>query len=443
MPVSAAPSKRSIRNTTASDHTAVRRVMQPMATNRATYVMLPIAAATNAGPALLGAPATTAASALAGAIVTRATSEPPSHRPSTICQVAAGESQVKWNVPARSSAPSTASPITSAAIGMTSAKMPSAATLANARSADAFDGVGEQAEQQRAGARQQQRDPTFRWNARLQGVHEDRDEPRSRPSERRAWPVRTPSSDQLPEEAFERVVEGANLDQADRRSLGPVAAGRWPVREPARSGSRDRRVIVSKVTPATDSRTNNAAASRRPSSERTSTCRGRSSMASRIAWRPPAAARRPCISTITRSAIRSTSLSTCELTITVRPWAPELLEQLDEVQPLHRISAVQRFVEHEHLRIGHQCGGDLGALAHSLAEPVDAAIGGVEHRHRTQSVVGRIAIGDAIEIGDVPDQLPGSQPGRNGFVLGHQRHAGVDLAIADAGRNPRSSPCPG
>ena len=36
MPVSAAPSSRSTRNTTASDHTAVRRVMQPMAMNSAT-----------------------------------------------------------------------------------------------------------------------------------------------------------------------------------------------------------------------------------------------------------------------------------------------------------------------------------------------------------------------------------------------------------------------
>ena len=71
---------------------------------------------------------------MAGAIVTSATAEPPSHRPSTICQVGVGESQVKWNVPARTSAPSTESPMTSAAIGITSPKMPSAATLAKARS---------------------------------------------------------------------------------------------------------------------------------------------------------------------------------------------------------------------------------------------------------------------------------------------------------------------
>ena len=43
---------------------------------------------------------------------------------------------MNWNVPPRISAPSTASPITSAAIGTASPRIPSAATLANARSGD-------------------------------------------------------------------------------------------------------------------------------------------------------------------------------------------------------------------------------------------------------------------------------------------------------------------
>ena len=102
------------------------------------------------------------------------------------------------------------------------------------------------------------------------------------------------------------------MSRASRGSA--VASSRactvW-ITSPSRDGSN--------VTPATDSSPISEAASRRPSSERTSTCRGRSSIASRIARWPPAAASRPCISTITRSASRSTSLSTCELTITVRP----------------------------------------------------------------------------------------------------------------------------
>src|SRR3954451_22613118 len=134
MPVKAAPSNRSTRKTIASDHAAVRRVRQPMAMNKATYATLPTAAAMYAGPAAEGAPAMTAASAQAGAIVIKATMDPPTQRPNTICQVGVGDNQVKWNVPARTSAPSTESPITNAAIGITNEKIPSAATLANARS---------------------------------------------------------------------------------------------------------------------------------------------------------------------------------------------------------------------------------------------------------------------------------------------------------------------
>ena len=67
----------------------------------------------------------------------------------------------------------------------------------------------------------------------------------------------------------------------------------------------------------------------------------------------------------------------------------EVLEQLDEAQALHGIGAVQRLVEHEHVRIGHERGRDLGALPHALAERVDAPVGDVEHRHRSQRFVGR------------------------------------------------------
>ena len=106
-----------------------------MATNTATYAALPTAAATKAAPALSGVPAITAASAHAGAIVTSATIVPAVQRPATMSQVGVGVSHVKWNVPARTSAPSTESPITSAAMGTTSPKMPSAATRAKARCA--------------------------------------------------------------------------------------------------------------------------------------------------------------------------------------------------------------------------------------------------------------------------------------------------------------------
>ena len=79
---------------------------------------------------------------------------------------------------------------------------------------------------------------------------------------------------------------------------------------------------------------------------------------------------------------------------------------------LHRIGAVQRFVEHEDPGIGDERGGDLGPLAHALAEPVDAPIGDVEQRHGGEGRVGRAAVGDAPEVGGVAHELAGRQPGR-------------------------------
>ena len=112
MPVSAAPSSRSTRNTNASDHTAVRRVSDAMAMKTATYATL----ADRGGDerrhrARRASPRRPRPARPTGAIVTSATIEPPSQRPSTICHVGVGESHVKWNVPARTSAPSTESPM--------------------------------------------------------------------------------------------------------------------------------------------------------------------------------------------------------------------------------------------------------------------------------------------------------------------------------------------
>ncbi len=57
---------------------------------------------------------------------------------------------------------------------------------------------------------------------------------------------------------------------------------------------------------------------------------------------------------------------------------PSCWNSVDQVHPLHGIGTVQRLVEHEHARVGDERGRDLGALAHALAEPVDAA--GRRHR---------------------------------------------------------------
>ena len=97
---------------------------------------------------------------------------------------------------------------------------------------------------------------------------------------------------------------------------------------------------------------------------------------------------------------------------------------------MDRIGAVQRFVEHEHVRIAHECRGDLRALAHALAELVDAAVGDVEHLDGLQRVLRRAPIGDAVEVGDVADELARGEPARHRFVLRYQREPAEHLAIA-------------
>ena len=333
--------------------------------------------------------------------------------------------------------------MTSAAIGTTSPKMPSAATLANARSRRSRRPRGRAA---RTAARRAHgsstRHPALAREARLQRVANDRDEPR--PRSRRARP------------AWRRRVIGpapGTGSRASRRAGAPRAAGptrrararqrRRPARGPAPSGSRARRGRRRTSRRPPTSSAISAAASRRPSSERTSTWRGRSSIASRIAWWPPAAASRPWISTITRSASRSTSLSTCELTITVRPSAPSCLNSAMRCTrctgsaPFSGSSSTSTCGSH------HERGGDLRALAHALAEAVDAA----GRRRRASrpigsAVVGRVPVGDAVEVGDVAHELAGGEPGRHRFVLGHERQRAVHTSRSRRGSRPSTRTVP-
>ena len=71
------------------------------------------------------------------------------------------------------------------------------------------------------------------------------------------------------------------------------------------------------------------------------------------------------------------------------PLAAQALEERDEVRALHRVGAVERLVEHEDGRLADERGGDLGALAHALAEAVDPPVGDVEQADGLQRAVGR------------------------------------------------------
>jgi hypothetical protein len=115
------------------------------------------------------------------------------------------------------------------------------------------------------------------------------------------------------------------------------------------------------------------------------------------------------------------------------PLVAEALEELDEPEPLDRVGAVERFVEHQHEGVLDQGGGHLAALAHALAEAVHAPVGGGLHVHGVEGPLDHAAIGDAVQVGHVCAELAGRQPARHGFVLGHQREPLVDRTVG-AGR---------
>ena len=254
----------------------------------------------------------------------------------------------------------------------------------------------------------------------------------------------TRSPDQLPEQALERVVERAHLEQADRRVAREARQRGRQLAGAQRSGSRARRGPRRTSRRPTESSAISADARRRPSSERTSTCRGRSSIASRIAWCPPAAASRPLMSTITRGASRSTSLRMCELTITVRPSAPS---RLNSAMRCSRCTGSAPFNGSSSTST---CGSHTSAAATfvrwrmPLLNVVDAAGRRRRASRPTRSACfGRAPVGDAVQVGDVAHELAGGEPGRHRFVLRHQREPAEHLAIAARVAAFDAHACPG
>ena len=138
----------------ASDHTAVRRVMHPIGDEQG-HVRH---AADRRGNERRTQRSMVRRPRLrptrrAGAMVTRATNEPPNQRPSTICHVGVGESQVKWNVPDRTSAPEHGVADHQCGDRHHQSEDPFGGDVGERPLGSAgVDRVGEQAEQQRAGA---------------------------------------------------------------------------------------------------------------------------------------------------------------------------------------------------------------------------------------------------------------------------------------------------
>ena len=137
------------------------------------------------------------------------------------------------------------------------------------------------------------------------------------------------------------------------------------------------------------------------------------------------------MSTITRSASRSTSLSTCELTITVRPCAPSCLNSA------MRCTRCTGSAPFNGSSSTSTCGSVTSAAATlvrwrmPLLNAVDPPVGDVEHRDRRAARCrARSRSATPVEVGDVAHELPGGEPGRHRLVLGHQRHPAVHLPVA-------------
>ena len=116
----------------------------------------------------------------------------------------------------------------------------------------------------------------------------------------------------------------------------------------------------------------------------------------------------------------------------------QLAEEGDEMSPLHGIGAVERLVEHEHGRAGHQGGRDLRPLAHALAEPADPAVGHVGQARRWRGCASDARpVAHAVQAGHVAHELAGGEhAGGDGLVLGHQRQRLLDGLGPPRGSRP-------
>ena len=115
---------------------------------------------------------------------------------------------------------------------------------------------------------------------------------------------------------------------------------------------------------------------------------GRSSISSRMPWKSPSAASRPCATTSTREPNRSTSSSTWRRDDHAAALGAEAVEDVDQPQPLAGVEAVERLVGDDDRRPVDQRLRDLDPLAHALRVAVDrAAVVGVHlDRRRARRV---------------------------------------------------------
>ena len=127
--------------------------------------------------------------------------------------------------------------------------------------------------------------------------------------------------------------------------------------------------------------------------------------------------------------------------MTVRPWSPRAWNRLMSATRWTG-SAVEGLVEDEHPGHGHERGGDLGPLAHALAEAGQLAVGDVGEAHRGQAGVGQAAVVHPVQGRGVADELAGGQRHRDGLVLGNEGHDPADPPGPAGGPGPSPRPDP-
>ena len=131
-----------------------------------------------------------------------------------------------------------------------------------------------------------------------------------------------------------------------------------------------------------------------------------------------------------RSANRSTSCSTCELTITVRPCSPKRR---------NRSIKCARCTGSAPFR-GSSSTSTLGSVTSAAATLVRWRIPLLNPptpRSATSSMStsanarsGAVRSVERVQVRHVADQLPGGEPGGHGLVLRHERHVRMDAAVA-------------
>ena len=140
-------------------------------------------------------------------------------------------------------------------------------------------------------------------------------------------------------------------------------------------------------------------------------------------------------------------------TMTWRPSSPHCAEQGDGFGARHGVEAVERLVEHEHLRIVRDGLGQLDALPHALAVGGHGAVGGLGHadafERGARCARSHFGVAHAVHQQEGVDELVAGEPLGKGVELGAvAEHAAelfgmvgrdaehADLALAWGGCRP-------